>query len=111
MKIKEIIKSSIALVTFSIAMVGCIENDIPYPRIQPNFISITAEHQSQTASIDTLNRKITLFLNDSADIKNVNITSYQLSEGATIVAPQITGGIDLSQMINVTVKLYQEYNL
>ena len=110
MKIKEIIKSSIALVTFSIAMVGCIENDIPYPRIQPNFISITAEHQSQTASIDTLNRKITLFLNDSADIKNVNITSYQLSEGATIVAPQITGGIDLSQMINVTVKLYQEYN-
>ena len=110
MKIKEIIKSSIALVTFSIAMVGCIENDIPYPRIQPNFISITAEHQSQTASIDTLNRKITLFLNDSADIKNVNITSYQLSEGATIVAPQITGGIGLSQMINVTVKLYQEYN-
>ena len=110
MKLLKNIKISIAILVASLSFASCIENDVPYPRIQPNFISITADHQSQTASIDTINRKITLFLNDSADIKNVNISSYVLTEGASIVAPQLTGSLDLSQPINVTVKLYQEYN-
>ena len=34
MKIAKYIKLSIALVAISIAVVSCIENDIPYPRIQ-----------------------------------------------------------------------------
>ena len=110
MKLLKNIKISIAILVASLSFASCIEIDVPYPRIQPNFISITADHQSQTASIDTINRKITLFLNDSADIKNVNISSYVLTEGASIVAPQLTGSLDLSQPINVTVKLYQEYN-
>ena len=110
MKLTNHIKITFALLIAILPFTSCIENDVPYPRIQPNFISITAEHQLQTASIDTINRKITLFLNDSADIKNVNITSYTLTEGASIVAPQLTGSIDLSQSVNVTVKLYQEYN-
>ena len=110
MKLTNHIKITFALLIAILPFTSCIENDVPYPRIQPNFISITAEHQLQTASIDTINRKITLFLNDSADIKNVNITSYTLTEGASIIAPQLTGSIDLSQSVNVTVKLYQEYN-
>lgn len=110
MKIAKYIKLSIALVAISIAMVSCIENDIPYPRIQPNFVEIEAEYQSKSASIDTINRKVTLFLSDIADIKNVNIINYALTPGASIVGTEITGGIDLSQPLNVSVKLYQEYN-
>lgn len=110
MNLTKHIKIGVALILSTISFASCIENDIPYPRIQPNFTSITADYQAQTASIDTINRKITIFLNDSADIKNVNISSYTLTEGASIVAPQITGGIDLSQPVNVTLKLYQEYN-
>lgn len=109
MKFITHIKAFSALLLSAAMLIGCIENDIPYARIQPNFTSITAQYQLQVASIDTVNRKVTLFLNDSADIKNVNITSYTLTEGASIVEPQITGGIDLSQSLNVTVKLYQEY--
>ena len=110
MKIAKYIKLSIALVAISIAVVSCIENDIPYPRIQPNFVEIEAEYQSKSASIDTINRKVTLFLSDIADIKNVNIINYALTPGASIVGTEITGGIDLSQPLNVSVKLYQEYN-
>lgn len=110
MKITNHIKANVAVFAATMALTSCIENDIPYPRIQPNFTSITAQYQSQTASIDTVNREVTLFLNDSADIKNVNITSYTLTDGASIVNPEITGGIDMSQSVNVAVKLYQEYN-
>lgn len=110
MKLINHIKITFALIIAILPFTSCIENDVPYPRIQPNFISITAEHQLQTASIDTINRNITLFLNDSADIQNVNITSYELTDGATIVGSPITEGINLSKPINVTLKLYQDYN-
>ena len=110
MKISKYIKSNSLILALSILMVGCIENDLPYPDIQANFTNIKAEHQYQDAVIDSVNRTVTLFLTDTADIKNVNITEYTLSEGATLVSPEITGGIDLSQPLNVTLKLYREYN-
>ena len=110
MKISKFIKSNSLILALSIIMVGCIENDLPYPDIQANFTNIKAEYQYQEATIDSINRTVTLFLTDTADIKNVNITEYTLSEGATLVSPEITGGIDLSQPLNVTLKLYREYN-
>lgn len=90
-------------------MVGCIENDIPYPRIQPNFTEFSVENQSQAASIDTINRTVTVYLSEEADIKNVNVVEYKLSAGATIVGDSITGGIDLQNPFIATLKLYQEY--
>lgn len=111
MKISKFIKSNVLNLVASLAMVSCIENDLPYPDIQANFTNIIAEHQYQKAAIDSINRTVTLYLNDSADITNVNITEYTLSEGATLVTPmEISGGIDLSQPLNVTLKLYREYN-
>lgn len=109
MKIYKFIKSNLLILVASTVMVGCIENDLPYPDIQANFTNIKAEYQDNCA-IDTVNRTVKLYLNDSADITNVNITEYTLSEGATLVAPEITGGIDLSKPLNVTLKLYREYN-
>ena len=110
MKLSKYLKIGFIILASSITLIGCIENDVPYPRIQPNFLTIEAQHQSKVADIDSVNRIVTLHLNEVADIRNVNITSYSLTEGAYIVAPEITGGIDLSQPVNVTVKLYQEYN-
>ncbi len=88
---------------------GCIKNDIPYPYIQPNFLSITVTDESQPARIDSVNRIVNIYLLETADIKNVEITSYELTDGATIVGPEITGGIDLSEDVDVTLMLYQEY--
>ncbi len=110
MKISKFIKSHLLILASSIAMVGCIENDLPYPDIQANFTNIKAEYQSQDAAIDTVNRAITLYLTDTADIKNVNITEYALSEGATLIGHEITGGIDLTTPLNVELKLYRVYN-
>lgn len=96
--------------TLAAALTGCIKNDIPYPRIQPDITAIEAEGQTRDAVIDTQNRFITLTLGEEVDIRNVDITSYTLSEGAQITAGSLDGPIDLSRYYIVTLKLYQEYD-
>lgn len=89
---------------------GCIENDIPYPRIQANFLAIEAENLKQAATIDSANCKVKLVLNENADITNVNITSYKITPGATIVGDaNFVNGIDLSNPFKVSLRLYQDY--
>ncbi|MFI3239435.1 MAG: PCMD domain-containing protein [Bacteroidales bacterium] len=88
---------------------SCIENDIPYPTILAQFITVVAEDESSAAVIDTQTQSVTLTLSEQVNIEDVKITSYSITEGATI-SEEIVGGIDLSSTVNVTLSLYQDYN-
>lgn len=89
---------------------GCIENDIPYPRIAPNFTRFEVQFQSQPATIDSINRTITVFLDEQADISNVNVTSYAISkDGFLSDSTVFDSPIDLAEPFQVGVSLYQEY--
>ncbi len=88
---------------------SCIENNVPYPRIQPNFLSIEVENSLQSASIDTLSRMVTVYLDDAADIQNVKVKSYAISNGASLVDNGFTSGINLTKPYSVTLRLYQDY--
>ncbi len=90
-------------------LAGCIKNDIPYPRIQANFTSISASGQSRDALIDSASRIVTLYLPEEANIFDVKIDSYTLTPKSEIVSGDITGGIDLSADYPVTLRLYQDY--
>ncbi|MDE6629212.1 MAG: PCMD domain-containing protein [Muribaculaceae bacterium] len=92
------------------ALTGCIKNDIPYPRIQPDFLQIEAEGQTREAVIDVQNRFITLTLGEEVDIENVDITSYALSEGASIVGGDLDAPVNLKKYYIVTLRLYQDYD-
>lgn len=89
---------------------GCIKDDIPYPRIQANFLSIEVEGVTAGPVIDSLNRTVTLTFGEEANIYNVDITAYTLTPKAYIVDDTITGGIDLSAPRTVTLRLYQDYD-
>ena len=90
-------------------LAGCIKNDIPYPRIQANFTSISASGQSRDALIDSASRIVTLYLPEEANIFDVKIDSYTLTPKSEIVSGDITGAIDLSADYPVTLRLYQDY--
>jgi len=90
-------------------LAGCIKNDIPYPRIQANFTSISAMGQSRDALIDSTARIATVYLPEEANIFDVKIDSYTLTPESEIVSGDITGGIDLSADYPVTLRLYQDY--
>lgn len=92
-----------------LVVAGCIDNNVPYPRIQANFLSMEVAGSLKPAAIDSLSRKVTVYLNDSADVKNVDVVSYTLTAGASIVGNGITGGLDLSESKSVTLRLYQDY--
>lgn len=96
---------AIALCTLA----GCIKDDIPYPRIQPNFTSFVVENQSRDAAIDSVNRSVTVYLPETADLRNVELISYTLSCGELADSTALLSGMNLEQPLDVTLSLYQDY--
>ena len=94
--------------TMAVASVSCIENDVPYERVQAGFTAITAEGETAAAVIDNENRTVTLTIGEAVNPAKVNIIDYKLTDGATLSA-DITGGIDLTDNYKVVVSLYQDY--
>ncbi len=88
---------------------SCIENDIPYPRIQANFAAFEVEGQSQPAVIDTVTRNVIVYLPETVDPSNVTVTYDSLSPKGVEVIGGLPKTLDLTQTVNVTLKLYQEY--
>ena len=103
---------SIAVGLLALMVTGCIKNNIPYPRIQPNFLSFEVEGQLQPSSIDTLARTVTVFLNETVDITDVVVTGYDISPNSAVWADSASflNGIDLSEPVSTMVSLYQEYD-
>lgn len=93
-----------------LAIVSCIENDIPYPRIQPNFTIFEVENQLKATAIDSLNRNLTVYLSEEADIQNVKVTNYNISpEGSSVTSGDLSAPLNLTSPVNVTLSLYQDY--
>ena len=88
---------------------GCIKNNIPYPRIQANFVTLEAIGQTGTTQIDTVNRVATITLPEDANIYSVRISGYSLTPGAHIVDNPFGNPVDLSEPIYVYLELYQSY--
>lgn len=87
---------------------GCIENDIPYPVVVCAVEGIAAEGLSGDPVIDASARRVILPLLETTDIRNVEITSATLTEGAEVSLP-LVGTHDLRAPLYVTLSLYQEY--
>lgn len=90
-------------------LAACIKNDIPYPRIQANFLTFTATGQDRGAVIDSINRTVTLYFGEETDIQNVSVEEYTLTPGATVVGETLSAPLDLSKPQYVTLHLYQDW--
>ena len=102
--------STALVASFAIALTGCIQNDLPYPHIQPNFTDIEVSNLLSAPVIDSISRNITLKFDEAADLENILIESYRLNpEGSRVVSPDLGKSLDLSEPLNVTVALYQDY--
>ncbi|MDE6449343.1 MAG: PCMD domain-containing protein [Muribaculaceae bacterium] len=93
----------------SIIATGCIKNDIPYPRIQPNFITFTVEGESAAAVIDSMTRVVNITLGETADIYAMNVTGYTVTPGAIVEEGVLDHPLDMTKPQAVMLKIYQEY--
>ena len=102
-----------ATVTVALTMLlcaGCIKNDIPYPRIQPDILEIEADGMLKPAQIDVNNRFVVMTFDETVDMQNVEITHYQLSEGARVVRGSLDEPMNLEEYYILTLALYQDYD-
>lgn len=108
MNVKKYVAYIVAIT--GLTFVGsCIKNDVPYPRIQPNFLSFSVADQENAAVIDSASRTVTVTLDESIDIYAVRVNSYTITPGATLLDDIFTEPVDLSSPISVILSYYQDY--
>jgi len=104
-KSKHIISGILALALLS----GCIENDIPYPRIAQNITSISADGEIAPAEIDEQTMTVSVKLSEQVDIRKVKFNTFQYTEGADPSVNLLEGVYDLTDPLKVTLRKYQSY--
>ncbi len=97
------------MATAAIGLWGCIENDLPYPRIQDNILKIEAAGQKSPARIDSTNLTATIYLDELTDIQAVQFTEFEYSSGAICDKDLLAGTWDLSVPMTVEISRYQSY--
>lgn len=93
----------------AILLAGCIVNDIPYPRIQANFLTFNVKGQDRGSLIDSAKRVVTVYLPEEADIYNVEIENYTISPDATVEGNALDGPLNLSKPVVVALHIYQDW--
>ena len=98
----------IAISVFSLSLTGCVSNDLPYPVVVPNVVSVIVD-DAEKVDINHDKREITVHLPENADIRNVNIRSLHLDREVAFLPFDITGVHDLSNPVRFIIRTYQDY--
>lgn len=85
---------------------SCIHNDIPYPWIQANILSLQVKGSDGAAIIDSTALTVTIPLPEETDIYAVQVTGYTITPGATLVDNPFAGPLDLSQPKTIFLNYY-----
>ena len=89
-------------------LTGCIENDVPYPIVKLDIVSLEAEGLKSEPVINAASHTLELELKETTDIRNVHITNVEMTEGAEsdVLFP---GTFDMRNPLYVTLSMYQDY--
>lgn len=87
---------------------GCIENDVPYPVVKLGVLNIEVEGTKSAPVVDATAHNIHLELEETTDIRNVNITKFEITEGAKC-SVDFPGKFDLRHPLYFTLSMYQEW--
>lgn len=96
------------LLLLAAVLCGCIKNDIPFARIPLSITALKIEGQIGTTSFSEKDRTATVTLAETVNPKKVKIDSIGYTDKA--VAALSSGDvIDLTNDVEVTLSLYQDY--
>lgn len=96
-------------VMLSAMLGGCIENDLPYPKLPQNILSIVAEGEKSPARIDSTNYSVVITLDEQTDIQAVKFAEFKYSPEATCNKDLLEGTWNLALPLVVDLSLYQTY--
>lgn len=87
---------------------ACITNDLPYPVVVPNLISIDAEG-AESVDINYEDRVATLHFPEQTDLRSVLIRSYELDQEIAVPSIELVGEHDLTSPLKFTLRTYDDY--
>ena len=96
------------------ALTACIKNDIPYPVVECTVERIAAEGLAGEPAIDFAARKVTLPLEETTDIRAVEITECKITDEAEVTDSdgnivELVGRHNLTAPLHVNLSIYQDY--
>lgn len=87
---------------------GCIKNDIPYPHLDTEILEISADGEIKSATIDSEEQTVTLYLGETVNPEAVTINHIVLTDGAVLKYPDVKNTLNLAHPIVAV--LYQFYD-
>lgn len=87
---------------------GCITNDLPYPILVPDVISIEVDG-AESYDIDSENRVITVFLEEYVNPKKVTVRSIEVDNDIAEFSIPLVGEHDLSSPLKFSIRTYNDY--
>ncbi len=72
-------------------LAGCIQNDLPFPRIPQNIIAVAAVGESKQAYIDSIAFEVNLYLDETVDIENVSFSEYRITPERRLIPIYLKG--------------------
>ena len=101
-------KRLIYLISALFAFTGCITNDLPYPVVVPNVVSVEVEGAGNV-EIDNAKRVITVHLQEYVNPRKVNVKSIEVDSEIAEFSSALIGVHDLSSPYRFSIRTYDDY--
>ena len=101
-------KRLIYLISALFAITGCITNDLPYPVVVPNVVSIDVEGAGNV-EIDNAGKMITVHLQEYVNPKKVNVKSLEVDSEIAEFSSALIGVHDLTSPYKFSIRTYDDY--
>ena len=98
----------IYLISALFAFTGCITNDLPYPVVVPNVVSVEVEGAGNV-EIDNAKRVITVHLQEYVNPRKVNVKSIEVDSEIAEFSSALIGVHDLSSPYRFSIRTYDDY--
>ena len=101
-------KRLIYLISALFAFASCITNDLPYPVVVPNVVSVEVEGAGNV-EIDNAKRVITVHLQEYVNPRKVNVKSIEVDSEIAEFSSALIGVHDLSSPYRFSIRTYDDY--
>lgn len=90
------------------AVSACITNDLPYPVVVPNIISMDVEG-AESVDINYDERTVIIHFPEQVDLRHITIRSYELDQTIAVPSIEIVGEHDLTKPLKFNLRTYSDY--
>lgn len=104
-----ILRNTVLLMAMASFATSClVENDMAYPHVYAEVLAFGVEGQD-AVTIDSENRVVAVEVSETADMAELKVTSFELSDAATCDDLHVGDVIDLTSPKTIVLRTYQQY--